>query len=69
MRFTDALRDKLAASRAKGRDGWHDPALCPEERLTEMFTGHLAKTNAGNLLDLAIIAMMLDARGAATDCL
>ena len=63
-RFTLRMREKLAASRAKGRDGWHDPALCPETRLAEMLIGHLPKGNPGNLIDLAILAMMLQERGA-----
>lgn len=63
-RFTYKMRAKLAASRAKGRDGWHDPALCPETRLAEMLIGHLPKGNPGNLIDLAILAMMLQERGA-----
>lgn len=62
--FTAEMRDKLARSRAKGRDGWHDPALCPESRLAEMLIGHLPKGNPGNFLDIAILAMMLQARGA-----
>lgn len=62
-RFTAAMRVKLAASRAKGRDGWQDPDLCPEERLAEMLVGHLPKGNPGNFLDIAIIAMMLHERG------
>lgn len=62
--FSAEMRAKLAASRAKGRDGWHDPALCPETRLAAMLVGHLPKGNAGNFLDLAILAMMLHARGA-----
>jgi hypothetical protein len=63
-RFTLQMREKLAAYRAKGRDGWHDPALCPETRLAEMLIGHLPKGNPGNLIDLAILAMMLQERGA-----
>jgi hypothetical protein len=63
-RFTQSMREKLAKSRAKGRDGWQDPALCPEERLAAMLVGHLPKGNPGNFLDLAILAMMLHDRGA-----
>jgi hypothetical protein len=62
--FSAEMRAKLAASRAKGRDGWHDPALCPETRLAAMLIGHLPKGNPGNFLDLAILAMMLHERGA-----
>jgi hypothetical protein len=63
-RFAQRMREKLAASRAKGRDGWQDPDLCPETRLAEMLIGHLSKGNPGNLIDLAILAMMLHERGA-----
>jgi hypothetical protein len=63
-RFAASMREKLAASRAKGRDGWQDPELCPETRLAEMLIGHLPKGNPGNLIDIAILAMMLEMRGA-----
>lgn len=63
-RFALAMREKLRASRAKGRNGWQDPALCPEARLAEMLIGHLPKGNPGNLIDLANLAMMLEIRGA-----
>ncbi|MCE6959333.1 hypothetical protein LAZ40_09745 [Cereibacter sphaeroides] len=63
-RFTEALRAKLARSRAKGRDGWHRPDLCPERRLADMLAGHLMKGNEGTFLDIATFAMMLHERGA-----
>lgn len=63
-RFARAMREKLAASRAKGQDGWQDPSLCPEARLAEMLIGHLPKENPGNLIDIATLAMMLHERGA-----
>jgi hypothetical protein len=62
--FTARMREKLAASRAKGRDGWQDPGLCPDARLADMLIGHLPKGNPGNLIDIAILAMMLHERGA-----
>lgn len=68
-RFAHAMRMKLVASRAKGRDGWQDPELCPEGRLADMLIGHLPKGNPGNLIDLAILAMMLEMRGADPGCL
>lgn len=61
--FIAAMREKLARSRAKGRSGWQDPALCPEARLVAMLIGHLPKGNPGNFLDIAILAMMLHQRG------
>lgn len=62
--FADQMREKLARSREKGRNGWQDPALCPESRLAEMLVGHLPKGNPGNFLDIAILAMMLHLREA-----
>lgn len=62
--FATQMREKLARSRKKGRNGWQDPALCPESRLAEMLVGHLPKGNPGNFLDIAILAMMLHMRGA-----
>lgn len=67
--FTEVMRRKLARSRAKGRDGWHDPELCPVERLASMMIGHLGKPNEGNLVDIATFAMMLHERGARPDIL
>lgn len=62
--FTEIMRAKLAASRAKGRNGWQVPELCPVERLAEMMAGHLGKTNEGNFVDLAVFSMMLHMRQA-----
>lgn len=62
--FAAQMQEKLARSRAKGRDGWHDPSLCPEGRLADMLIDHLPKGNPGNFLDIAILAMMLHQRGA-----
>ncbi|MBW3243310.1 hypothetical protein KUV57_11440 [Epibacterium sp. DP7N7-1] len=67
--FTETMRKKLAKSREKGRDGWHDPDLCPVERLASMMVGHLGKPNEGNLVDIATFAMMLHERGARPDIL
>lgn len=64
VHFTGAMRTKLAQARDKGRGGWHDPAVCTPEFLADLLVGHLAKSNAGNFLDIAILAMMLHQRGA-----
>jgi hypothetical protein len=64
QRFSIALCDKLAQSREKGRDGWHDPDLCSREQLADMLIKHLPKGNPGNFLDIAALAMMLHERGA-----
>lgn len=58
--FAAAMKSKMAASRAKGRGGWHDPDDCPAERLQTMLINHLAK---GDPVDVANFAMMLWNRG------
>ena len=54
--FAAAMKAKMAASRAKGRSGWHDPDECPAERLNSMLVEHLAK---GDPVDVANFCMML----------
>lgn len=60
--FALLMKRKLAESRAKGRAGWHDPALCPLDDLRVLFAGHIGKRNPGNWVDLANIAMMIHLR-------
>jgi len=62
-RFAVAMKAKLAAGRAKGRDGWDDLDLCPAEFLATLLVGHIGKGNPGNLEDIAALAMMLHQRG------
>lgn len=62
--FSNLIRDKMARSRAKGRSGWFDRTACTDQSLARMFVAHMSKSNAGNLVDLATIAMMLHLRGA-----
>lgn len=59
-RFAAAMKAKMAASRAKGRNGWDNPDLCPAERLQGMLLDHLAK---GDPVDIGNFAMMLWNRG------
>jgi hypothetical protein len=61
--FAIALKQKMDASRKKGRNGWHDPGLCPASFLADQFIGHIYKGNAGTFEDLAIFCMMLHQRG------
>jgi hypothetical protein len=61
--FAKAMKEKMAASRAKGRNGWHDPEQCPAERLQTMLVEHLAK---GDPVDVGNFAMMLWNRGVPT---
>lgn len=60
-RFAAAMKAKMAASRAKGRNGWDNPDLCPVERLQGMLLDHLAK---GDPVDIGNFAMMLFNRNA-----
>lgn len=54
--FADAMKAKMADSRAKGRSGWNDRIICPTERLQAMLHEHLAK---GDPIDVANFCMML----------
>lgn len=59
--FAGAMKDKLAASRDKGRSGWDDPEQCSVEYLATLLVQHVAK---GDPIDVANLAMMLHQRGA-----
>lgn len=63
-RFAVAMKNKLAAARAKGRSGWDEPAVCSVECLADLLVGHVGKGNQGNFEDIANLAMMLHQRGA-----
>ena len=63
-RFAAAMKEKMAASRAKGRSGWEDRDACSDALLAGMLVGHLPKGNRGNFEDVANLAMMLHQRGA-----
>ncbi|MNO61327.1 hypothetical protein D3C76_519740 [compost metagenome] len=63
-RFAEALKAKLARSRAKGRGGWDNAEVCSAEDLARMLIEHLDKGNAGTFEDVATFAMMLHQRGA-----
>lgn len=62
-RFASAMSVKLEKARAKGRSGWDDRSLCSADFLADLLVGHVGKTNAGNLEDIANLAMMLHQRG------
>lgn len=51
--FAQAMKAKMAASRAKGRDGWE---TCPEDYLLAMLQHHVHK---GDMRDVGCIAMMI----------
>jgi len=60
-RFAAAMHAKMAAARAKGKEGWDDPERCTDDRLLNLLNaGYLAR----DWVDVANYAMMLWARGA-----
>jgi hypothetical protein len=61
IQFSLMMRDKMAASRDKGRSGWDDPTCCTIEYLQELLLSHLEK---GDPVDVANFCMMLQHRGA-----
>ena len=62
-RFAEAMKRKMALSRAKGRGGWEDPTLCTAEDLRRMTGEHFRK---GDPIDVGNFAMMLWNRGEST---
>lgn len=58
-RFAAAMHAKMASARAKGKEGWDDPARCPVERLEELL---LEAYEHDEYVDVANYAMMLWAR-------
>lgn len=54
--FAKMMAAKMAASRAKGRGGWHKPEQCSVEYLRRLLYTHLDK---GDPVDVANICMML----------
>lgn len=61
-RFAAAMQAKMASARAKGKEGWDDPARCADERLRSL--AELA-FHSNRYVDVANYAMMLWARGQA----
>lgn len=62
-RFAEAMKAKMAASRAKGRGGWESTEVCPPGSLQRMLLDHLAK---GDPVDVGNFAMMIFNRGEST---
>lgn len=60
-RFAVAMKNKLAAARAKGRGGW-DGSECNSQRLSDMLRAHVEK---GDPRDVANFCMFLHERGEA----
>lgn len=62
-RFAEAMKLKMAASRAKGRSGWCSRAETPHNLLVKFLEEHVAK---GDPVDVGNFAMMLWNRGERT---
>lgn len=58
--FAQAMHDKMAAARAKGKEGWDDPERCPDKYLSELC---LSAWEGDLWVDVANYAMMLWNRG------
>lgn len=56
---SEAMREKLAAAREKGRGGWWDDGECQVEHLKEMLIDHVSK---GDMRDVMNIAAMIYVR-------
>ena len=60
--FAAAMKEKLAAARAKGRGGWDGDESGMQQRLSDMLRAHVEK---GDPRDVANFAMFLHQRGEA----
>ena len=57
VRMADnAMEEKLAAAREKGRGGWWDQEVCSVEYLRELLQHHMAK---GDMRDVVNLAAMI----------
>lgn len=61
--FAAKMKAKLAAARAKGRNGWDDPTLCAADYLRTLLNEHVGK---GDPVDVANFCMMLSHRDEST---
>lgn len=59
--FAQAMKNKMARMRERGRSGWDSKSECTEESLADMLVKELSK---GDPVDVANFAMMLFTRGA-----
>ena len=59
-KLKEAMKEKLAAARLKGRGGWQDKDDCSQEHLSRLLREHVEK---GDPVDVANFCMMLHARG------
>ncbi|MES2352116.1 MAG: hypothetical protein V4641_31500 [Pseudomonadota bacterium] len=61
--FAAAMKAKMKAGRARGRNGWNDPMLCSADSLRRLLAESIIK---GDPVDVGNFAMMLFAREART---
>ena len=59
-KLKEAMKEKLRASRLKGRCGWQDKNDCSQEHLSRLLREHVEK---GDPVDVANFCMMLHYRG------
>jgi hypothetical protein len=62
LKFSNAMRAKLAQKRIDGRGGWNDPAECSTDYLRWLLANELRKPIV-DLVDVANYCMMLHQRG------
>lgn len=60
--FAARMKAKLAAGRAKGRAGWTDDNSDVKHTIIKMLLDCMTKSNPGNFVDIAVLAMMLEIR-------
>ena len=56
-RAAEAMTEKLAVCRNKGRGGWHSPK-CSNARLREMLRSHVEKGDMADVLNLAAMILV-----------
>jgi hypothetical protein len=62
LKFSNAMREKLAKSREAGRGGWEDPKQCSTMYLRFLLESEMEKPVI-DLVDVANYCMMLHQRG------
>lgn len=62
-KFAQAMKEKLAIARAKGKSGWENKNTCSGSHLVDLFWQCTRKQNEGNFVDLANFLMFLHVRG------
>ena len=60
--FAARMKSKMASSRAKGRAGWATDSSDVKHTIIKMLLDCMTKSNPGNFVDIATLAMMLEVR-------